>query len=169
MPRAVRSPRRRSARPAGRWERCSPSGRGTTRAAETSATCWRPWACQTRQGHGSRDLSGGQQRRLDLALALAGAPELLFLDEPTTGFDPAARHATWSLIKTLARDGTTIVLTTHYMEEAQTLADQVAVMTRGQIVALGPPASLAAELAALSVSSPTLEDVYLSLTTGTKP
>lgn len=61
------------------------------------------------------------------------------------------------------------MLTTHYMEEAQTLADQVAVMTRGQIVALGPPASLAAELAALSVSSPTLEDVYLSLTTGTKP
>jgi ABC-2 type transport system ATP-binding protein len=91
-----------------------------------------------------RELSGGQQRRLDLALALAGHPELIFLDEPTTGFDPSARRAAWTLIRRLADDGTTIVLTTHYLEEAQALADQVVVMTDGQIAAAGPPASLAA-------------------------
>jgi ABC-2 type transport system ATP-binding protein len=171
-----------------------------------------------------RDLSGGQQRRLDLALAVAGDPDLLFLDEPTAGFDPAARRSAWALIRGLAAGGTTVVLTTHYMEEAQVLAGQVAVLSDGQIVAVGPPDSLAAaatgnqtiirfrvrvgtagslpdipglspapgepgswelrtarptadlheltgwaldhgtELAALSVSAPTLEDVYLRLT-----
>jgi ABC-2 type transport system ATP-binding protein len=167
------------------------------------------------------DLSGGQQRRLDLALALAGHPELLFLDEPTTGFDPSARRDAWQLIRSLAGRGTTILLTTHYIEEAQELADEVAVLNRGEIIALGPPATLTArdrtvirfrltdpavgapsaapgvrpvpgeagawelrtarpaadlhaltgwalnhgtELAALTVSVPTLEDVYLQLT-----
>jgi ABC-2 type transport system ATP-binding protein len=90
-----------------------------------------------------RTLSGGQRRRLDLALALAGDPELLFLDEPTTGFDPSARRHSWSLIENLRSLGKTILLTTHYMEEAQTLADRVAVVARGRIVAEGPPAMLA--------------------------
>ncbi len=91
-----------------------------------------------------RDLSGGQQRRLDLALALAGDPDLVFLDEPTTGFDPAARHAAWDLIKSLAARGITVFLTTHYMDEAQALAGQVAVMSGGKIIATGPPRSLGA-------------------------
>jgi ABC-2 type transport system ATP-binding protein len=73
-------------------------------------------------------LSGGQRRRLDLALGLVGAPELLFLDEPTTGFDPAARHRAWDLVGRLRELGTTILLTTHYLEEAQRLADRVAVL-----------------------------------------
>ncbi len=87
-------------------------------------------------------LSGGQQRRLDLALALIGDPELLFLDEPTTGFDPGARRAAWEVVANLAGLGKTILLTTHYMDEAQALAAQVAVMAAGQIVAVGPPGSL---------------------------
>jgi ABC-2 type transport system ATP-binding protein len=91
-----------------------------------------------------RDLSGGQQRRLDLALALAGDPELVFLDEPTAGFDPAARRAAWDLIRHLAARGVTIFLTTHYMDEAQALAGQVAVMSGGKIIAAGPPRSLGA-------------------------
>ena len=89
-------------------------------------------------------LSGGQQRRLDVAIALAGDPELLFLDEPTTGFDPTARHEAWEVIKDLAALGKTVLLTTHYMEEAQYLADRVAVIATGLIVAQGPPASLGA-------------------------
>jgi ABC-2 type transport system ATP-binding protein len=88
-------------------------------------------------------LSGGQQRRLDLALALIGDPELLFLDEPTTGFDPAARRAAWEVIAGLAALDKSIVLTTHYMEEASALAGRVAVMVGGRIVAEGPPTSLA--------------------------
>jgi ABC-2 type transport system ATP-binding protein len=88
-------------------------------------------------------LSGGQQRRLDVAVALAGDPELLFLDEPTTGFDPAARRGAWGLVKNLAGLGKTIFLTTHYMDEAQYLADRVAVIASGRIVAEGPPSSLA--------------------------
>ncbi len=88
------------------------------------------------------NLSGGQQRRLDVAIALAGDPELLFLDEPTTGFDPSARHEAWDVIKNLAALGKTVLLTTHYMDEAQFLADRVAVVARGRIVAEGPPASL---------------------------
>ncbi|MGH9062380.1 MAG: ABC transporter ATP-binding protein [Acidimicrobiales bacterium] len=89
-----------------------------------------------------RLLSGGQQRRLDLALALVGDPELIFLDEPTTGFDPSARRAAWEVVANLASLGKTILLTTHYMDEAQALAAQVAVMAGGQVVALGPPATL---------------------------
>ena len=88
-------------------------------------------------------LSGGQQRRLDVAIALAGDPELLFLDEPTTGFDPSARHEAWQVVKNLADLGKTVLLTTHYMDEAQYLADRVAVIARGRIVAEGPPATLA--------------------------
>ncbi len=87
-------------------------------------------------------LSGGQQRRLDVAIALVGNPELLFLDEPTTGFDPSARHEAWVVIKTLATLGMTVLLTTHYMDEAQFLADRVAVIVAGRIVAEGPPATL---------------------------
>jgi ABC-2 type transport system ATP-binding protein len=88
-------------------------------------------------------LSGGQRRRLDLALALIGDPELLFLDEPTTGFDPSARRAAWDMIAGLRTLGVTVFLTTHYMEEAEHLADRVAVIAAGRIVAEGPPGTLA--------------------------
>jgi ABC-2 type transport system ATP-binding protein len=87
-------------------------------------------------------LSGGQQRRLDVAIALAGNPDLLFLDEPTTGFDPSARHEAWAVVKNLAALGKTVLLTTHYMDEAQNLADRVAVIAAGRIVAEGTPASI---------------------------
>ena len=89
-----------------------------------------------------RSLSGGQKRRLDLAVALAGDPELLFLDEPTTGFDPAARRAAWEMIRSLRELGKTILLTTHYLDEAEQLADRVAVLRAGRIVAIGTPAEL---------------------------
>jgi ABC-2 type transport system ATP-binding protein len=88
------------------------------------------------------DLSGGQRRRLDLALALVGEPDLIFLDEPTTGFDPHARRQAWSTIRSLCDLGKTIFLTTHFMDEAQTLADRVAVMRTGEIVAIGSPDEL---------------------------
>jgi ABC-2 type transport system ATP-binding protein len=90
-----------------------------------------------------RRLSGGQQRRLDVAIALAGNPELLFLDEPTTGFDPSARRNAWEMVKNLVSLGKTVWLTTHFMDEAQYLADRVAVIANGAIVAEGPPASIA--------------------------
>jgi ABC-2 type transport system ATP-binding protein len=147
-------------------------------------------------------LSGGQQRRLDLAIGIAGDPVLLFLDEPTTGFDPSARRRAWDLIRRLRARGKTILLTTHYMEEAQQLADRVIVIAGGQIVAEGTPESLSAahpalisyrmdgevvtletdnptrtllplltwadatetELEGLTVTQPSLEDVYLQLT-----
>jgi len=148
-------------------------------------------------------LSGGQRRRLDLALGIAGDPELIFLDEPTTGFDPGARRRSWELIRRLRRAGKTILLTTHYMEEAQALADRVVVLAGGRVVAEGTPDSLAAaageaivayragdraerfltptptadllpllsaaaalgeELEGLTVTRPSLEDVYLQLT-----
>src|SRR5581483_126337 len=89
-----------------------------------------------------RTLSGGQKRRLDLGLALVGDPELLFLDEPTTGFDPAARRAAWETIRSLRSLGKTILLTTHYLDEAEQLSDRVAVLRDGQIAALGRPAEL---------------------------
>jgi ABC-2 type transport system ATP-binding protein len=88
-------------------------------------------------------LSGGQLRRLDMAVALVGDPDLLFLDEPTTGFDPTARRDAWDMVKNLAALGKTVLLTTHYMDEAQFLADRVAVISAGRIVAEGPPATLA--------------------------
>ncbi|WP_338682908.1 ABC transporter ATP-binding protein [Streptomyces acidiscabies] len=147
-------------------------------------------------------LSGGQRRRLDVALGVIGGPELLLLDEPTTGFDPAARRQFWDLIRALADEGTTILLTTHYLEEAETLADRLAVIAHGRVVAEGEPAALRerygagatvawtepdgtpraertdaptrvvselasrfdGEIPGLTVTRPTLEDVYLSLT-----
>jgi len=90
----------------------------------------------------ARKLSGGQLRRLDFALALVGDPELIFLDEPTTGFDPEARRAAWETIRSLRELGKTILLTTHYLEEAQTLADRVAIVKDGRVLAIGPPREL---------------------------
>jgi ABC-2 type transport system ATP-binding protein len=168
-----------------------------------------------------KTLSGGQQRRLDLALGLIGDPELLFLDEPTTGFDPSARRQAWDVVRNLAGLGKTILLTTHYMDEAQALADRVIVIAAGRIVASGTPSSIGGrasgnvrvsfllplgvavgdlpvpattdgdgvlietaeptrvlyaltswarerdiELAGLTVTRPSLEDIYLELTTG---
>jgi ABC-2 type transport system ATP-binding protein len=90
----------------------------------------------------TKDLSGGQRRRLDLALALVGDPEVVFLDEPTTGFDPAARRTAWGVVRTLKELGKTVLLTTHYLDEAQELADRVAIVKEGRIVAEGPPGRL---------------------------
>jgi ABC-2 type transport system ATP-binding protein len=151
-----------------------------------------------------RTLSGGQKRRLDLGLALVGDPELIFLDEPTTGFDPGARRAAWETIRSLRGLGKTILLTTHYLDEAEQLADRLAVLREGQIVSLGAPRELAGadveteirfrrdgelvvlrtgeptrllheltaealaggyELEGLEVRRPTLEEIYLELTT----
>ena len=153
----------------------------------------------------TRTLSGGQGRRLDFALALIGDPELIFLDEPTTGFDPAARRTAWDTVRSLRDLGKTVLLTTHYLDEAQALADRVAIVKDGRILAEGPPGDLdpgaahryrvswvdgngapvvhetddptrllgeatSAALArgetlkGLSVTRPTLEDVYLELT-----
>ncbi len=153
----------------------------------------------------ARTLSGGQMRRLDFALALIGDPQLIFLDEPTTGFDPAARRAAWDVVRSLQLLGKTVLLTTHYLDEAQALCDRVAIVKEGRIVAEGPPAQLGASssryrvtwrspetgtletrevadptallhqltsaalardepLHDISVTRPTLEDVYLELT-----
>lgn len=90
----------------------------------------------------ARQLSGGQRRRLDVALGIVGRPELVFLDEPTTGFDPQARRSFWDLVEGLRDDGTTILLTTHYLEEAERLADRVVVVAAGRVVAEGAPADL---------------------------
>ena len=91
-----------------------------------------------------RSLSGGERRRLDLALAVLGRPEVLFLDEPTTGLDPESRQNTWHLVRDLLAGGTTVVLTTHYLEEAEALADQLAIMHAGRIVTSGTPTQIAA-------------------------
>jgi ABC-2 type transport system ATP-binding protein len=96
---------------------------------------------EKRRTRGS-DLSGGQRRRLDVALGIVGRPELLFLDEPTTGFDPEARREFWGLIRMLQGEGTTIMLTTHYLEEAEVLADRVAVISRGRVIACDIPSRL---------------------------
>jgi ABC-2 type transport system ATP-binding protein len=141
----------------------------------------------------ARVLSGGQKRRLDFALALVGDPELIFLDEPTTGFDPAARRAAWDVVRALRDLGKTVVLTTHYLDEAQALADRVAILKDGRILATryrvawrdasgtmverftDEPTALLHQLTAaalergeqleeLSVTRPSLEDVYLELT-----
>ena len=101
----------------------------------------------------TKELSGGQRRRLDLALALVGDPELVFLDEPTTGFDPAARRTAWAVVRTLKELGKTVLLTTHYLDEAQELADRVAIVKDGRMVAEGPPTSSAP--AAAATASPT--------------
>ena len=119
-----------------------------------------------------RKLSGGQQRRLDVAIGLAGDPDLLFLDEPTTGFDPAARRGAWEMVKGLKALGKTIFLTTHYMDEAQVLADRVAIITDGRIVAEGPPSTLAGRNERLTIvrfrlpqKSPALPKALRSLAT----
>jgi ABC-2 type transport system ATP-binding protein len=98
-----------------------------------------------------RSLSGGQRRRLDLGLALVGDPEIVFLDEPTTGFDPEARRRAWQTIASLRDLGKTILLTTHYLEEAERLSDRVAVLRDGEIVALGPPSELTSTLPATEI------------------
>ena len=147
-----------------------------------------------------RSLSGGQRRRLDVALGIVGQPELVFLDEPTTGFDPEARRQFWDVVRELAKVGTSVLLTTHYLDEAEALADRVAVINHGRVVATGPPAALGnrlnaparvswsgphgrlsketheptalvrelegafgGEVPGLTVTRPTLEDVYLGL------
>ncbi|MGH9083894.1 MAG: ABC transporter ATP-binding protein [Acidimicrobiales bacterium] len=113
-----------------------------------------------------RRLSGGQRRRLDFALALAGDPDLIFLDEPTTGFDPEARRRCWAAIENLRALGKTIVLTTHYLDEAERLADRVAILRDGRIHACGTPAELARRAGAeprLELVQPSLEETYLQL------
>ncbi len=113
-----------------------------------------------------RRLSGGQRRRLDFALALAGDPDLIFLDEPTTGFDPEARRRCWATIDNLRAMGKTIVLTTHYLNEAERLADRVAILRDGRIRACGTPAELARQAGAeprMKMVQPSLEEVYLEL------
>ncbi|MFO7244280.1 MAG: ABC transporter ATP-binding protein [Actinomycetes bacterium] len=97
-------------------------------------------------------LSGGQRRRLDVALAVIGRPELVFLDEPTTGFDPEARRQFWSLIQSLTADGTTVLLSTHYLDEADYLADRIGIIARGRLVALDTPAGLRARASTTRVS-----------------
>ena len=119
-----------------------------------------------------RTLSGGQVRRLDLALALIGGPELIFLDEPTTGFDPGARRGAWDVIARLAAGGTTVLLTTHYMDEAQALADRVAVLRAGEIVAVGPPHALEAGgdgTVELRFDLPAEHDAEVASLLGTRP
>jgi ABC-2 type transport system ATP-binding protein len=119
-----------------------------------------------------RTLSGGQKQRLSLGCALAGDPELLFLDEPTTGLDPQSRHQTWHIVEGLKRRGRTVLLTTHYMEEAARLCDRVAVVDHGKVIALGTPRELVASLGAEHVvefavqetaGSPLTEDVLHAL------
>ena len=114
----------------------------TVTEADTAETVARVGLADDARTRASR-LSGGRRRRLDVALAIIGRPELLFLDEPTTGFDPEARREFWGLVEDLADDGTTVLLTTHYLDEAAHLADDVAVVLGGRIVAQGAPADLA--------------------------
>jgi ABC-2 type transport system ATP-binding protein len=105
-----------------------------------------------------RRLSGGQQQRLGLAMAVVGRPELVFVDEPTAGMDPQARHTTWDLLRELRKAGVTVVLTTHYIEEAERLADVVHIIDRGRLVVSGTPASLTGD------GARRLEDVFLDST-----
>ena len=111
-------------------------------------------------------LSGGQKQRLSVACALAGAPDLLFLDEPTTGLDPQSRRQLWGILERFRGDGGTILLTTHYMDEAEVLCDRVGIMDQGKVIALDTPKALIATLAAPKVITHygTLEDVFMSLT-----
>jgi ABC-2 type transport system ATP-binding protein len=114
-----------------------------------------------------RRLSGGQRRRLDFALALAGDPELIFLDEPTTGFDPEARRRCWTAIENLKALGKTVLLTTHYLDEAERLADRVAILQYGRIRACGTTHDLARDAGIRprhAIVHPSLEDIYLELT-----
>jgi ABC-2 type transport system ATP-binding protein len=111
-------------------------------------------------------LSGGQRQRLAIACALAGAPDLLFLDEPTTGLDPQSRRQLWGVLDRFRAGGGTVLLTTHYMDEAEVLCDRVAVVDRGHVIALGAPKELIAQLGAPKVVTHhgTLEDVFMALT-----
>jgi ABC-2 type transport system ATP-binding protein len=117
-----------------------------------------------------RELSGGQKQRFSIAAALVNDPVMLFLDEPTTGLDPQARHHLWDVVKRVRSEGKTIVLTTHYMEEAEALCDRVAIMDQGKIIALAPPQKLIEDLLARGFTKQrserlaTLEDVFLDLT-----
>jgi ABC-2 type transport system ATP-binding protein len=116
------------------------------------------------------ELSGGQKQRFSIAAALVNDPVVLFLDEPTTGLDPQARHHLWQVIRRIRDEGKTIVLTTHYMEEAEELCDRVAIMDYGKIIALAPPQELISSLLQGGFTKPraerlaTLEDVFLQLT-----
>ncbi|GAA2579236.1 ABC transporter ATP-binding protein [Actinomadura fulvescens] len=121
----------------GQWRRFTPSPRG---GDEVLAMVGLRGKAEVR----TRQLSGGQKRRLDLALALLGRPRVLFLDEPTTGMDPEARHATWKIVQELVAGGTTVLLTTHYLEEAEHLADRLAIMHRGRIEVAGTVAEVVA-------------------------
>src|SRR6478736_7246405 len=112
-------------------------------------------------------LSGGQRRRLDVALGIVGRPELLFLDEPTTGFDPQARRDFWGLIRALAAEGTTILLTTHYLDEAETLADRVGVIAAGRLLAVDTPDALGGRSAEEATVSWEEDGIRRSLTTST--
>ena len=111
-------------------------------------------------------LSGGQRQRLAIACALAGAPDLLFLDEPTTGLDPQSRRQLWDILGRFRAEGGTVLLTTHYMDEAEALCDRVAVVDRGRLIALGTPNELIESLGAPKVVTTrgTLEDVFMTLT-----
>ena len=121
-----------------------------------------------KQGSRIATLSGGQRRRVDVALGIVGRPELLFLDEPTTGFDPEARREFWQLIRSLSALGTTIVLTTHYLEEAETLADRVGVIANGRLIAVDTPQQLGRRDSALAtVSWRTAEGVWESTRSAT--
>jgi ABC-2 type transport system ATP-binding protein len=116
-----------------------------------------------------RRLSGGQQRRLDVAVGLAGNPELLFLDEPTTGFDPAARRGAWTMVDGLRDLGKTVLLTTHYMDEAESLADRVAIMANGAIVATGRPTDLVGGAHRTMIRFRIPEGVVAPATLGARP
>ena len=124
---------------------------GSTRTPATRDEVIASVGLQDKARTRARQLSGGQRRRLDVALGIVGRPELLFLDEPTTGFDPQARRSFWDLVESLATDGTTILLTTHYLEEAERLADRVVVVRDGRVVAEGPPADLGGRTARQAV------------------
>jgi ABC-2 type transport system ATP-binding protein len=109
-------------------------------------------------------LSGGQQQRLSLAAAVLGRPDLVFLDEPTAGMDPQARHATWDLVTALRHDGVSVILTTHFMEEAERLADHVVIIDHGQVVADGAPAQLTGSAGQLRFRAETALDIDSLLT-----
>ena len=115
---------------------------GSTPTRSIRRCCWTGSAWPSRPGRRYRRLSGGQQQRLALAAAIIGRPELIFLDEPTAGLDPQARHATWDLVAGLRAAGATIILTTHYLEEAERLADHVVIVDHGTVVTQGTPAEL---------------------------
>ena len=121
-------------------------------------------------GQRQEKLSGGQRQRLSIATALVNRPRVLFLDEPTTGLDPQARRNLWELVRSIRQSGTTVFLTTHYMDEAEVLCDRVAVMDHGQIIAMDPPRALITALLGRGFTKPvvqqqaTLEDVFLDLT-----